>query len=85
MDEATAGLDNETEAEVTKAIGVLSGTKTMLIVAHRLSTVMNADQILVMDDGQIVERGTHEQLLAAHGAYFDLYQKQLLREELGME
>ena len=57
-------------------------SRTTIIVSHRVSTVRNADQILVLDDGTIVERGTHDQLVARNGVYAELYRKQLLEEEL---
>jgi len=57
-------------------------SRTTIIVSHRISTVRSADQILVLDDGEIVERGTHDQLVARNGVYAELYRKQLLEEEL---
>ncbi len=63
LDEATSHIDNETERQIQRSIDVLAGDRTIVVIAHRLSTVRNADQIIVVEDGQIVERGTHEQLL----------------------
>jgi ATP-binding cassette subfamily B protein len=76
LDEATAHLDSESEYAVQRALdGALEG-RTALVIAHRLSTVRNADQILVVEDGRIVQRGTHDQLLAEGGTYADLYETQ---------
>ena len=69
LDEATAFADPENEAQLQKALAELQKGKTVIMVAHRLSTVQNADQILVMKEGSIVERGTHEKLLELQGEY----------------
>ncbi|MBS0239113.1 MAG: ATP-binding cassette domain-containing protein [Proteobacteria bacterium] len=69
LDEATSALDNESEQLVQEALGKFTRTRTTLVIAHRLSTIQNADMICVMDGGQIVERGTHSELLACNGAY----------------
>ena len=76
LDEATAHLDSESEAAVQRALSVALEGRTALVIAHRLSTVRDADQILVMDDGRIVERGTHDELVAAGGLYAELYHTQ---------
>ncbi len=76
LDEATAHLDSESEAAVSRALDNALEGRTSVVIAHRLSTVRRADQILVVDGGRIVERGTHEELLAAGGVYRDLYQTQ---------
>jgi ATP-binding cassette subfamily B protein len=77
LDEATSSVDTRTEALVQHALAALRRNRTSFVIAHRLSTIRDADLILVMRDGAIVEQGTHEQLLARHGAYFDLYSAQL--------
>lgn len=71
LDEATAALDNESEKMVQQAIRKLMKNKTTIVIAHRLSTVQNADVILVMENGEIVERGSHDELLAAEGVTMD--------------
>ncbi len=76
LDEATAHLDSESEVAVQRALDTALEGRTSLVIAHRLSTVRNADEILVVDEGTIVERGTHEQLLALNGEYADLYRTQ---------
>jgi ATP-binding cassette subfamily B protein len=81
LDEATAHLDSESEAAVQKALDAALTGRTSLVIAHRLSTVRNADQILVIDDGCIVESGTHMQLLALGGRYADLYRTQFVDGE----
>jgi ATP-binding cassette subfamily B protein len=80
LDEATAHLDSESEAAIQRALKTALKGRTSLVIAHRLSTVRGADQILVIDEGQITERGTHEQLLAAGGLYADLYRTQFARQ-----
>jgi ATP-binding cassette subfamily B protein len=82
MDEATAHLDSENESLVQAALKVALAGRTSLVIAHRLSTIAHADQILVLENGLIVERGTHEELIAKNGLYFDLYQKQNMQSEL---
>ena len=76
LDEATSALDNMTEMQVQRALAELSVGRTTLVVAHRLSTVKNADQILVLTDGVITERGSHEELVEAGGLYAELYRYQ---------
>ncbi len=76
LDEATAHLDSESEAAVQEALAVALEGRTSLVIAHRLATVREADQILVLEDGRVLERGTHEQLLDAGGLYTALYRTQ---------
>jgi ATP-binding cassette subfamily B protein len=76
LDEATAHLDSESERAVQLALKTALAGRTSLVIAHRLSTVRDADQILVLRDGGIVERGRHEELLAAGGLYSELYRTQ---------
>ena len=77
LDEATSALDTESEKHVQAALDSLMQNRTSIVIAHRLSTVENADRILVMDKGEIVESGSHAQLLAMNGYYTKLYQKEL--------
>jgi len=81
LDEATSSLDSESEREVQEALDQLIQGRTTLVIAHRLSTVRNADRIIVMEDGRIVETGPHAELLAADGLYRRLYEMQFAREE----
>ena len=76
LDEATSSLDSESEALIQEGLGYLMRGRTTFVIAHRLSTIRRADQILVVETGQIVERGTHATLLAVSGRYYDLYTKQ---------
>jgi subfamily B ATP-binding cassette protein MsbA len=76
LDEATSSLDSESEALIQEGLSYLMRGRTTFVIAHRLSTIRRADQILVVEGGQIVERGTHESLYAFGGRYFDLYNKQ---------
>ena len=76
LDEATAHLDSESEVAVQRALDTALEGRTAIVIAHRLSTIRAADQILVVDGGRVVERGTHEQLLSARGMYAMLHATQ---------
>jgi ATP-binding cassette subfamily B protein len=76
LDEATSALDIHTEREIQAALDRVSANRTTLVIAHRLSTVVHADEILVLDDGAIVERGTHDALLAHGGLYASMWNRQ---------
>jgi ATP-binding cassette subfamily B protein len=76
LDEATAHLDSESEAAMQRALETALAGRTSIVIAHRLSTVREADQILVVEAGRIVERGSHTELLAAAGLYAELYRTQ---------
>jgi subfamily B ATP-binding cassette protein MsbA len=76
LDEATSSLDSESEAMIQDGLRALREGRTTFVIAHRLSTIRSADQILVVEAGEIVERGTHVELLAAHGRYRQLYDRQ---------
>ena len=85
LDEATANVDTRTEAIIQRALETLLAGRTSVVIAHRLSTVRNADLILVIEAGHIVERGTHEELLEARGRYFELYQQQFRTQPAKLE
>ncbi len=80
LDEATSHLDSQSEALIQDALAPLFRGRTNLVIAHRLSTILAADKILVLEDGRVVEKGTHDSLLARGGLYADLYQKQFRQE-----
>ena len=85
LDEATSSLDSESESLVQEALDVLMAGRTTFVIAHRLSTVRNADQIIVLDEGRTVQQGTHEQLLAQGGVYAELYRKQFRGEAVAAD
>jgi ATP-binding cassette subfamily B protein len=82
LDDALSAVDTHTEAKILEDLRTVLRGRTSFIISHRVSAVMNADQILVLDEGRIVERGSHETLLAAGGTYATLLRRQLLEEEL---
>jgi ATP-binding cassette subfamily B protein len=81
FDDCLSAVDTRTEEEILNNLGSIMQNKTSIIIAHRISTIKNADKILVMDNGEIVEQGTHDQLMQQKKVYFELYEKQLLEEE----
>jgi ATP-binding cassette, subfamily B, multidrug efflux pump len=82
LDDSLSAVDTHTEEEILRQLKVIMQDRTSLIIAHRISTIKDADEIIVLDEGAILERGTHEQLLGNQGLYFELYQKQLLEEKI---
>ena len=76
LDEATSSIDTRTEIKIQKAFNTLMQGRTTFIVAHRLSTIKNADIILVMNNGNIIEQGSHDELYEKHGFYYNLYNSQ---------
>jgi ATP-binding cassette subfamily B protein len=82
LDEATSSVDTRTEVQIQQALLRLLEGRTAFVIAHRLSTIRNADQVLVVNEHRIVERGTHEELLAQRGFYYDLYMSQFRRVAL---
>ncbi|MFD0764123.1 ABC transporter ATP-binding protein [Mucilaginibacter lutimaris] len=81
FDDCLSAVDTRTEEEILSNLGRIMQGKTSVIISHRISTIKNADNILVIDNGEIVEQGTHNQLMELKGPYFELYEKQLLEEE----
>jgi len=82
LDDALSSVDTNTEEAILSGLRGVMASRTAILISHRVSTVRHADQIVVLADGRIVERGTHDELLATGGVYADLYRKQLLEEEL---
>ena len=76
LDEATSSLDSESEAQIQEGLRALRSGRTTFVIAHRLSTIRSADQILVIEEGRVVERGSHDELMAAGGRYRELHDRQ---------
>jgi ATP-binding cassette subfamily B protein len=81
LDDATSSVDTETEAQIREALRELMRNRTSLVIAHRIQSVMEADAILVLDKGRIVQRGTHDELVAQEGLYRRIYELQARIEE----
>ena len=81
FDDCLSAVDTKTEEEILQNLGKIMLGKTSILIAHRISTIKNADKILVLDDGKIIEQGTHNELLSLNGSYTELYNHQLLEEE----
>ena len=82
LDEATANIDTETEVLIQDSLEKMKNIGTMLVVAHRLSTIQHADNILLLSKGKIIEQGSHQELLALHGRYHQLYTLQYTKSQL---
>jgi ATP-binding cassette subfamily B protein len=82
FDDCLSAIDTRTEEEILNNLGRLMKNKTSILIAHRVSSIKNADKILVMDGGQIIEQGTHHELMALKKIYFELFEKQLLEEQM---
>ena len=85
LDDALSSVDTHTEAEILAGLRTVRASRTCIIISHRISTIQDADMIVVLNEGRIVEQGAHAQLLAAGGLYADLYEKQLIQEALEAE
>jgi len=83
FDEATSSLDSRTEQAIQETLAEVAADHTTLVIAHRLSTVVDADRILVMDQGRIIEQGSHSELYAARGAYYEMWELQREERESG--
>ena len=83
LDEATANIDSETESIIQESLNRIMNIQTMIIVAHRLSTIQHADKIILMQQGEIKEMGTHQELLSKKGLYYYLYELQYEEKEKG--
>lgn len=83
LDEATSALDTKTERNIQTALNQMCKNRTTIIVAHRLSTIIHADEILVLKEGEIIERGTHDHLIGQEGTYAEMWKQQLENPEAG--
>jgi ATP-binding cassette subfamily B multidrug efflux pump len=82
LDDAMASVDTRTEEAILSRLRQVMAARTTILIAHRISTVRGADQIIVLDEGRVVEQGTHEDLVALDGVYADMYRRQHLTQEL---
>ena len=82
LDDSLASVDTSTEDEILKRLRIFMESRTTIIIAHRISTVMRADRIVVLDEGRVAEEGTHEERVQLNGLYADMFRRQHLREEL---
>jgi ATP-binding cassette subfamily B protein len=85
LDEATASLDPENDRLIQKALQRLVRSKTLIVIAHRLHTIVNASQIVVLEDGCITQKGTHQELIKQKGWYADMWQQQMSRVDLNVK
>ncbi len=82
LDEATSSVDTHTEKSIQKAIEIVLKDRTSFVIAHRLSTITKSDRILVLEDGKVIESGTHQNLIKEEGKYYQLYTNQFISEKV---
>lgn len=85
LDDSLSAVDTKTEEEILKELKKITSSRTSIIISHRISSIKDADEIVVLDEGTIIERGTHNELIKLEGLYYDIYQKQLLEEKIEEE